>query len=264
MLCTMMRANVSARRYCHFPRIYRACAGQLRSTPTAALAGWQVSSHGRMLNPFGVISFGSLQPSGYFRVRMRGEAFLVHRVVANAFFGPPPREDAWEVHHKDGNPSNNHISNLQYVTRSENVSHSYAAGARRCGGPMLSKPVVYRAVGAKEWRWCSSITLAALELGIPRIALALACERQALLKGHEFSFADPHEPELPGEEWRQMLCPFFGEAVSGRMVSSLGRVRTQAGRVHHGCLRNDYFAARYQHFQALDSNLSTGLWLLLF
>ena len=37
----------------------------------------------------------------------------------------------------------------------------------------------------------------------------------------------------------------LGAEVPGRMVSSLGRLRTQTGRIHHGTLRNDYLAARY-------------------
>ena len=243
MLCTMMRVAIS--RFHHFPLVSRAFGGQLRGVATAAPGGWQVSSHGRLLNPFGIISFGSAHQSGYFRVRMRGEPLLVHRVVASSFFGPPPSEDAWEVHHKDGNPGNNHISNLEYVTRSENVCHSFASGTRRCGGYLLSKPVRYRAVGAKDWTRCSSITAAALKLGVSRCAVSRACWQETPLKGYEMRFADLHQPELPGEEWRQMMRPTFGKEVPGRTVSSLGRLRTQAGRIHSGCLRSGHPAARY-------------------
>ncbi len=45
----------------------------------------------------------------------------VHQLVMNAFIGMPP--DGMQVNHKDGNKSNNHLGNLEYVTRSENHLH---------------------------------------------------------------------------------------------------------------------------------------------
>jgi hypothetical protein len=42
----------------------------------------------------------------------------VHRIVMLAFEGKPKR--GYEVHHIDHNPRNNSLSNLKYVTRSEN------------------------------------------------------------------------------------------------------------------------------------------------
>jgi len=50
----------------------------------------------------------------------------IHRLVAGAFIGPcPPRK---EVNHIDGRPANNAVKNLEYVTRSENVTHAYRMG----------------------------------------------------------------------------------------------------------------------------------------
>ena len=225
--------------------ISRKFGGDLRNAPTTAIGVWQVSSYGRICSPRGAISFGSAHPCGYFRVRMSGSAFLVHRVVAYAFLGPAPMEDAWQVHHKDGNPGNNNITNLEYVTQSQNVSHSFASGSRRCSGPMLSKPVMYRAHGSKDWTRFSSQTSAASALGVSQSAVSRACRHKTPLRGDEFFFADLGERDLPGEEWRQMLCPMFGEEVPGRSVSSLGRLRNKAGHIHFGSLRSGYLAARY-------------------
>ena len=188
-----------------------------------------------MSNPFGVISLGSALASGYFRVSIHGERHYVHRVVAHAFLGPPPSEDAWQVHHKDGNPGNNHVTNLEYVTCSQNHRHSHAGGARQCGGPIRSKPVMYRVAGSNEWTRCPSIKAVALELDVSHGAVSQACKRQAPLKGYELRVAGVHEPELPGEKWKPMQCPLSREEVSGRMLSSLGRLRIRSGHVHSGC-----------------------------
>ena len=46
----------------------------------------------------------------------------VHRLVAENFIGPCP-EDGMIVNHKDGDPFNNHVSNLEWATVSENNKH---------------------------------------------------------------------------------------------------------------------------------------------
>lgn len=45
----------------------------------------------------------------------------VHRAVLETFIGPP---EGREINHKDGNKLNNNLSNLEYCTRQENVSHA--------------------------------------------------------------------------------------------------------------------------------------------
>lgn len=55
--------------------------------------------------------------------------FRVHRLVAAAFLGPAPRGS--EVNHKDCNPQNNHVANLEYVTHTENMRHAWDNGRIR-------------------------------------------------------------------------------------------------------------------------------------
>ena len=52
---------------------------------------------------------------------------LIHRLVAEAFIGPAPTS-AHQVNHIDGDKANNCMSNLEWVTPSENLQHAYDTG----------------------------------------------------------------------------------------------------------------------------------------
>lgn len=52
----------------------------------------------------------------------------VHRLVAKTFLPPPASEKHVWVNHKDGNKENNHVSNLEWTTISENIQHKYDTG----------------------------------------------------------------------------------------------------------------------------------------
>jgi len=52
--------------------------------------------------------------------------FQVHRLVAQAYI--PSAKGKEQVNHKDSNGENNQVSNLEWVTGSENMRHSMAAG----------------------------------------------------------------------------------------------------------------------------------------
>ena len=65
----------------------------------------------------------------YRRVSINGKNIMVHRLVAKAFIPNP--ENKPQVNHIDGNKENNHVSNLEWVTGSENVLHAMDIGLRK-------------------------------------------------------------------------------------------------------------------------------------
>lgn len=55
----------------------------------------------------------------------------VHRLMAESFLKPIPGKEF--VNHIDGDKSNNYISNLEYVSKSENTIHAYSIGKMGVG-----------------------------------------------------------------------------------------------------------------------------------
>ncbi len=70
------------------------------------------------------------QNKGYVKVCIRNNKgkrfFFIHRIVALNFIENPHNKPY--INHIDGNPANNHISNLEWATPSENTQHSYNMG----------------------------------------------------------------------------------------------------------------------------------------
>ena len=67
---------------------------------------------------------------GYFVVKPvidgKNVVFYIHDIVAASFIGAKPKGS--NVNHKDGNKTNNNVSNLEYVTHAENMAHAGKTG----------------------------------------------------------------------------------------------------------------------------------------
>lgn len=84
---------------------------------------------------------------GYKRVGLykngKSQQYLVHRLVAQAFIPNPNNYPV--VHHKDGDPSNNDVSNLEWCTQKENTQQDNCArkGPRlKDIPPKIEKPLI--------------------------------------------------------------------------------------------------------------------------
>lgn len=95
--------------------------------------GYQISNHGRIksLNYYeeqgrhAILKLREARKGSYLKVDLDKYKWRpsVHRLVALHFIVNP--ENKSFVNHQDGNKQNNHYSNLEWVTRSENVIHAY-------------------------------------------------------------------------------------------------------------------------------------------
>ena len=78
--------------------------------------------------------------TGYWYLELQigsvGKTFLVHRLIASAFYGPCP--DGFEVNHKDGNKDNNSRNNLEYLPQLDNLKHAWDTGLIVVGKPKLT------------------------------------------------------------------------------------------------------------------------------
>ena len=85
--------------------------------------------------------------NGYFYVSLyrgrKGKGIAVHRLVLEAFVGHRPTDK--ECNHKNGNKKDNHVNNLEWLTRSENQNHAIRLGLR----PRRTKGAFHK--GNKPW-----------------------------------------------------------------------------------------------------------------
>ncbi|MCF0112569.1 MAG: HNH endonuclease [Bacilli bacterium] len=70
-------------------------------------------------------TFGSRHPSGYRSITLNHKTYLVHRLIAEAFFGNIP-ENA-EVDHIDRDKSNNAVINLRICSHAMNMRNTSSA-----------------------------------------------------------------------------------------------------------------------------------------
>ena len=80
---------------------------------------------------------GWLTHKGYNYVKINERTMPRHLVIAEHFLGKKP--EGYTVNHKDGNKLNNHIDNLEFITREENYQHALDNNLKRNIGYYLTE-----------------------------------------------------------------------------------------------------------------------------
>jgi len=68
----------------------------------------------------------------YHQIRINKKNYRTHRLIALAWIPNP--ENKPEINHKDGDKSNNHVDNLEWATRSENIKHAFDYNLKNAEG----------------------------------------------------------------------------------------------------------------------------------
>lgn len=164
---------------------------------------YEVSNMGRFWSVRAkVFPKAQVTEKGYLRVGIISDdghqcSKSIHSMVLTAFVGPRP--NGLQTAHLDGNPSNNRLSNLAWVTPKENCSHKKLHGTHRTGaahwGIKLTDADVdeLRRLRREGWTW--------KELGFC-FNVSDNCARRAGLGLDRFSSEGACAPGyLPQYEW---------------------------------------------------------------
>lgn len=88
---------------------------------------YEISDFGNFRNKKGKILKCNLNTRGYLycNISTNGKVtkIKIHKLVGKHFVKNPSNKDT--VNHIDGNKLNNHYSNLEWLTRKENIQHGY-------------------------------------------------------------------------------------------------------------------------------------------
>lgn len=141
---------------------------------------------GRVLKP---IYGGDNYQMVCLRVNNKPKNQYIHRLVATTFIGKP--QGNMEVNHKDGDKKNNKVSNLEWVTSSENTRHAYKNGL--LNSKHARKKVIGTNIKTGEKLIFNSITEAADYAGVSLSSVSGCLRgRNGAVKsgGHTWKYAD--------------------------------------------------------------------------
>lgn len=77
----------------------------------------------------------------------------VHKLIALTFIPEDPKRP--HINHKDGNPQNNKVENLERCTRSENEQHALKTGLRKSGADHAVSKLTWEQVKDLRFKYSS-------------------------------------------------------------------------------------------------------------
>lgn len=152
--------------------------------PIAGFPNYQVSNRGRVMNLMrGKVLGDRYNSHGYKQVKLKGKYYTVHRLVALAFLDNP--NNLPQVDHIDENKGNNDVSNLRWVTASQNIRHS--AHQKSCQVKQLT-------LDGKLIRIWNSSKQIEKETGYNHSYIIQCCKsKHKQAYGYKWEYADPSQ-----------------------------------------------------------------------
>ncbi len=163
--------------------------------------------------------------SGYYSIALsknnRTKTFFLHRAVACTFI--PNLDKKCFVNHKDRDPGNNHVSNLEWTTVHENNAH-----ARKTGFKPYTRSVIQLTVDGKEIKVWNSLKEAGAAIGLHTSTIIYACKQDRIAGGYRWKYKSQNrnpEKDLPQSNYNDKVV-FISDVVtnSNYEIYSDGRI----------------------------------------
>ena len=140
----------------------------------------------------GHIKSAWLCKNGYYYVDLQNKGykrkFPLHRLVAQHFIPNPDNKPT--VNHIDGDKSNNSVSNLEWLTYSENTKHAYDTGLNSQRHKLKIDEATADNLFETRIMTGTSLTALAKELGIGLTQLSYRIKEAAIRLGKELEYAE--------------------------------------------------------------------------
>ena len=140
----------------------------------------------------------------------------VHRMVAICFIPNP--NNLPEVNHKDNDPTNNAVSNLEWCTRKYNEAYKKNFGTSQAEvlGRVLGHPVIAVNPETSEVFWFKSQHEAARQLGVDQSSITKVVKgKQNKARGYWFCNADRNAIEKTRSEFGDEMAKKVEELMKG-------------------------------------------------
>ena len=205
--------------------------------PIQDFPNYNVSNLGNIKNITNDKMLNPCVKGGYYHISLVNDTnkqnFKVHRLIALAFIENP--ENKSDVNHKDKNKLNNHLSNLEWMTRRENNIH-------RCQGVKITcnkNKVLYRIDKesneilekynsielAGEWAFKNGYTKTVHN---GRNAIG-NCVNGLSKVAYKFKWEYEKKDTLENEIWKQVVLENIDMKDKTYFVSNLGRFKNSSG-----------------------------------
>ena len=189
--------------------------------------GYYAFSGGRIKGLNGKIFNSKLLRSGYVScciINNHSESVnrRVHILVAMTFIPNPESKPV--VNHINGVRNDNQVSNLEWVTYSDNSGLLRVNNTR--GDNRRRRVVQYTLTGQQIQIW-DSVVAAAHGISGSTTSMCRSCsDIESTYRGYKWRYYDDMINQLPGEEWKSVICK-----DREFRVSNFGRIKTNNGRI---------------------------------